>query len=41
VVAGIGMAAGMRSIYAPFVGAVVAALVLLVAKWWAGRSARP
>jgi hypothetical protein len=41
VVAGIGMAAGMRSIYAPFVGALVAALALLVAKWWASRHPRP
>jgi hypothetical protein len=41
VVAGIAMIAGMPSVDAPFVGALVAALVLLVAKLWTARSTRP
>lgn len=40
VVAGIALAAGMRSTYAPFVGAAVAALVLLFGKWRSSRSTR-
>jgi len=41
VIAGVALAAGMRSIYAPFVGAAVAGLVLLFAKWRTSRSTRP
>jgi uncharacterized membrane protein YphA (DoxX/SURF4 family) len=41
VVAGVAMLAGMASRYAPFVGAVVTALVLLVGKWRSSRSGRP
>ena len=41
VVAGIAMVAGLRSIYAPFVGGLVAAIVLLFAWWRTGGSARP
>jgi hypothetical protein len=41
VVAGVAMVAGMAALYAPFVGATVAALVLLFAKWRTSRSPRP
>jgi hypothetical protein len=41
VVAGIAMVAGMATVYAPFCGAAVAALVLLFAKWRMSRSPRP
>jgi hypothetical protein len=41
VIAGVALAAGMPSVYAPFVGAAVAGLVLLFGKWRAGRSPRP
>jgi hypothetical protein len=41
VIAGVAMAAGMASIYAPFVGAAVAGVVLLFGYWRASRSPRP
>ena len=40
VVAGIAMAAGMASLYAPFLGALVAAVVLLFGKWKMSRGTR-
>lgn len=41
VVAGIAMAAGMASLYAPLVGAAVAAVVVLFGYWRAGHNSRP
>jgi hypothetical protein len=41
VVAGIAMAAGMASLYAPFVGVAVAGVVLLFGHWRVVRNSRP
>lgn len=38
--AGIAMAAGMGTIYAPLFAGVVAVMVLSFGKWWSGRSTR-
>jgi hypothetical protein len=40
VIAGIAMVAGLASIYAPFVGGVVAGVVLVFANWRIGRTPR-
>lgn len=40
-IAGVAMIAGMRSIYAPFVGGAVALLVLLFGLWRARHNSRP
>lgn len=41
VVAGIAMAAGMKSLYAPFVGAAVAGAIVLFGYWRVSHKSRP
>jgi hypothetical protein len=40
-VAGIAMAAGMKSLYAPFVGAAVAGVIVLFGYWRVSHKSRP